>query len=77
MHSCTICLLDLRFDNKGQIQIHHTQLSGSITSEICALTDLKLNAGFNDVDYYFQADCSQNNQTSPPFIACECCSACW
>ena len=61
----------------GQIQIHHTQLTGSIPSEICALTDMKLNAGYNDVDNYFQADCSPNNETLTPFIACECCSACW
>jgi hypothetical protein len=59
-----------------EIRLHHTQMTGTMPSEVCNLTAEKLNLDNAWSESYFQADCSNDNETSPPFLACECCSTC-
>eukprot|EP00804_Cyclotella_cryptica_P024406 CCRYP_015855-RB/>CCRYP_015855-RB protein AED:0.16 eAED:0.16 QI:72/1/1/1/0.75/0.4/5/19/517 len=65
-----------RCGNLNIIQLHSTNLSGTVPLDVCSLSKQKLNAISNpDLDEYFVLDCSPY-ETLGPQINCSCCSTC-
>ncbi|KAL7543754.1 hypothetical protein ACHAXR_013446 [Thalassiosira sp. AJA248-18] len=57
------------------LHLHNTQINGAIPSEVCALRGKKLFSD-DELEQFFQADCSPDNITLEPFFTCDCCNTC-
>ncbi|KAL7544006.1 hypothetical protein ACHAXR_013413 [Thalassiosira sp. AJA248-18] len=57
------------------LHLQNTAVHGIVPPEVCALRDKKLFSD-DELDQFFQADCSPDNITLEPFFICDCCNTC-